>query len=731
MPRTITNLANRIVTLDARADRLDLRDRPYTPRVANLPPEFPSRERVKTHLPGYLKPAAERVLDQGREGACTGFGLAAVINYLFWARDGSDVNVSPRMVYHLAKFYDEWPGEDYSGSSCRGALKGWHKHGVCDRALWPYSVHLKTGKVPLFEAPVAGWDSDAVTRPLGVYYRIEKRSVVDMQAALVEIGAIYVSGDVHEGWSLPVTKASFTDYTSLPVIPFGSASKISGGHAFALVGYTATGFVVQNSWGRDWGMSGFAILTYEDWITTGTDAWTVSLGVPIVPPKSAGSLRSPRAFSMISGGLSASLSGAGGALPKSPTEKPYWQPLDEPGARERMVVMGNNGMSINRLVECANAQQAVAQVGRHKALAYFAQHPAGKRGNIKRVALYAHGGLNSEEESAGRSRILAPYFQENGIYPIFITWKSGAGEIIRSILQDRSKEIGVDSPFSAGVIDKIKQAAVDTWNRAIEVLAQNLGVKSIWAEMKQNAMLGIEPGNALAMIADELAALRKDIERQGQRFELHVIGHSAGSIVLGHMLDLFSAGASRQVLASCSLYAPACTVAFANAHYMPAVKRARILGKNNFHIAVLSDDRETGDSIGPYRKSLLYLVSRALEDLHKMPILGLLKAFDPACNHDEHWNEPQLARITPDLKQWQDFWWGGDSPNNFYRSGKGVPNGNLAVVDRAQINSGARRIDAAHGAFDNDIDIVQATLGRLIGAGREMAPLSKNWNLDF
>ena len=642
MPRTITNVANRIVTLDARADRFDLRDRPYTPRIANLPPEFPSRERVKVHLPGYLKPGARRVLDQGREGACTGFGLAAVINY-----------------------------------------------------------------------------------------RIDKRSVIDMQAALVEIGAIYVSGDVHDGWSLPVTKASFTDYTSLPVIPFGSASKISGGHAFALVGYTATGFVVQNSWGRDWGMWGFAILTYADWITNGTDAWTVSLGVPIVPPKAAGLLRSPRAFSMISGGLSASLSGAGGALPPAPTEKPYWQPLDEPGARERMVVMGNNGMSINRLVECANAEQAVAQVGRHQALVYFAQHPAGKRGNVKRVALYAHGGLNSEAESAVRTGILAPYFQENGIYPIFIAWKSGAGQIIRNILQDRSKEIGVDSPFAAGVIDKIKHAGVDTWNRAIKVRAQNLGAKSIWSEMKQNAIRGIEPGNALALIADELAALRKEIEKQGQRFELHLIGHSAGSIVLGHMLDLFSDGATRKVLASCSLYAPACTVAFANAHYVPAVKRARILDGTNFHIAVLSDDRETGDSVGPYRKSLLYLVSRALEDLHKMPILGLLKAFDPACNHDEHWNEPQFARIKPDIKQWQDFWWGGDVPNNFYLTGRGLPNANLVVVDRAQVNSGARRIRAAHGTFDNDIGIVQATLGRLIGSGREIAPTGKNWNLDY
>ena len=738
MPRTSVKISGRSlpVTFDARADRLDLRDRAYAPRVVNLPPEFPSRGMVRDLLPGYLNLAARRILDQGQEGACTGFGLSAVINYLFWARDGqgTTVNVSPRMVYHLAKFYDEWPGEDYSGSSCRGALKGWHKHGVCQRVLWPYTVD-GAGKVPSFEAPLAGWDVDAVTRPLGVYYRVDKRSVGDMQAALVEIGAIYVSADVHDGWGLPATKKTFTDYSSLPVIPYGSASKVSGGHAFALVGYTAAGFVVQNSWGTAWGSSGFAVMSYADWVANGTDAWTVSLGVPIVAQKSAGvtgtALRSPRTFSAASGGLNAALSGGSGALPAAPTEKPYWRALDAETALERMVVMGNNGMPINRLVGCAHAAEAIAQVTHSNALRFFAQQPSGKQHKVKRLVLYAHGGLNSEEESAVRTRILAPYFEENGIYPVFITWKSGAGEIIKNILQDRANDVGADLPFSGGMLDKLKEAALDAWDRAIELLAQNLGVKSIWSEMKQNAILGAQPGNALALIAQELAALRQALEGQGDKLELHVVGHSAGSIVLGHMLDLFGAGASPLPVASCSLYAPACTVAFANAHYVAAVQRAKILARENFHIDVLSDNRERDDSVGPYRKSLLYLVSRALEDMHKMPILGLLKAFDTECNRDEHWNEPRLDQIAPDLVQWQNFWWGGSAPSDFFSTGKGKTGTTLGVVDRLQIESGARTIGAAHGSFDNDVDVVRATLERMLGAGTGVAPARRDWNLDY
>ena len=44
------------------------------------------------------------------------------------------------MLYEMAKRYDEWPGEDYDGSSARGAMKGWHKHGVCSDEHWRYKT---------------------------------------------------------------------------------------------------------------------------------------------------------------------------------------------------------------------------------------------------------------------------------------------------------------------------------------------------------------------------------------------------------------------------------------------------------------------------------------------------------------------------------------------------------------------------------------------------------------
>lgn len=102
------------------------------------------------------------------------------------------------MLYELARRYDEWPGVDYEGSSCRGSLKGWSKQGVCAEPMWLYALD-PNGK-PIFQAPKAGWGRDAANRPLGVYYRVDKSSVVDLQAALNDIGAVYVSANVHDGW---------------------------------------------------------------------------------------------------------------------------------------------------------------------------------------------------------------------------------------------------------------------------------------------------------------------------------------------------------------------------------------------------------------------------------------------------------------------------------------------------------------------------------------------------
>lgn len=119
-------------SLTVRKDPKDINDRPYLPPPVGLQEAFPADKDIAAFLPAYSK--AGMILNQGQEGACTGFGLACVVNYLRWAKADYPTkmaSVSPRMFYNFARRYDEYAGEDYDGSSCRGALKGWFNHGVC------------------------------------------------------------------------------------------------------------------------------------------------------------------------------------------------------------------------------------------------------------------------------------------------------------------------------------------------------------------------------------------------------------------------------------------------------------------------------------------------------------------------------------------------------------------------------------------------------------------------
>jgi hypothetical protein len=684
-------------TLDARPDRLDLRDREFAPKVVSLPDRWPDDAHVKRLVPLYCKSGL--VLDQGTEGACTGFGLACVVNYLHWRRGLNGkappklAPVSPRMLYHLARFYDEWPGEDYDGSSCRGALKAWHKHGVCTEKHWPYRD--AKGNV-CFIKPLDGWAEDALQRRLGVYYRVNRASVVDMQAAILEIGAIYVSSDVHDGWAI-TSKKSITSHDSLPVVKPVKNKDSLGGHAYAIVGFNRTGFVVQNSWGLSWGNCGFAVLPYEEWVTYGTDAWICALGVPAEsrkPTKVSAKSSTKSSMVVLRAREKTVIARAGSiaftttARARRPTISKAVEPWNDEAAYLHTIVMGNDGMVINRVLTHENAAASV------RSIAYECPLDELKGKQNKRIAIYAHGGLNSEEASIERIRILAPYFKANGIYPVFLTWKTGPGETLSSILGDELKKVPRPEGDIGDLFERVKETAAEVLDRTIEVLARPVA-KPIWSQMKQNAQASVDPNRGCRLLADALASLQSDMPDA----EIHFVGHSAGSILLGHLLDLMPARNLK--LASCHLYAPACTVRFALDHYAPAIENG-VLAAKRLRVHLLSDENEICDTVGPYRKSLLYLVSRALESSHKMPILGLEQVFEP--KHNRKWHEDEIDT----LKAWQKFW--------------SASGNTLDIVTEKQVSTGSkgRMIQATHGCFDNNADTIDLTIRRITGGAPKL-----------
>ncbi|WP_456380801.1 C1 family peptidase [Thiolapillus sp.] len=356
---------------NASADVPDLRDWMYEPALIQL---------KKALLP----PRNQKILNQHSEGACTGFALAAAINLQYF-RAKEDVRVSPRMLYEMAKRHDEWPGEDYDGSSLRGAIKGWSNMGVCQDKLWRYRVSRK-GDLTVRRA------KDARSHTLGAYYRLRPQ-INHYHAALNEAGVIVVSAMVHAGWDEPEDGV------------IQKQDKIDGGHAFAVVGYDEKGFWVQNSWTEAWGDRGLALWSYEDWIENVMDAWVFRLALP-----------TPSIF-----GLRAVNS-------KLPEKEQFAAKIPRSAIAGHFVHVDDG---------------AYKKSGRYWSTAFDVSETAAlvaQSSKYDHFLLYVHGGLNSPEDSARRVAAMRGVFKDNRIYPFHIMYDTGLVEELQDVVARKSEQ---------------------------------------------------------------------------------------------------------------------------------------------------------------------------------------------------------------------------------------------------------------------------------------------------
>lgn len=591
-----TKPANR--TLDVRRDSMDFRDLTYSASLAPLPEAlYP----VWQHL---------QILDQGEQGACTGYGLAATINYLRTSRSQKGL-VSPAMLFTMARRYDQWPGENYDYSSARGAMKGWHKHGVCLDKTWPKT--RKGGINPTIQ-------QEALDIPLGAYFRVFSR-INDVQAALRDVGILFASAQTHAGWDSPRDgKINWRP----------KVDEAASGHAFAIVGYTRDGFLVQNSW-SNWGgfavdkhtYEGVALWTYADFEANVWDVWVAQLGVKVNYEVTDTASRYTAA------GGTARMAQAG-----PPQESIYLHYLHIDNGR-----LDDQG------------QYASDNTQLDAILASLQANPP------KHLVLYAHGGLNSVESSAMRAFKWRPVFEANGVYELHFIWETGLWSELGDLLH-------IKKP----AVDERVGSASSWWDNQVEKLTQPLGF-SLWQEMKLDAQRAFVPQAAGTQVLKRLLALLAGLGSAAP--QVHLVGHSAGSIWHAHLLQRWQALAGPQI-ANLLLFAPACTVELYEQTFLPALGKAKGIAKQK--LLVLSDHAEEDDNVAAvYRKSLLYLVSNAYDNkTQRIPILGMEK-FQP---------KQQPANST------------------------------LVVASSASAQSTSR----SHGGFDNDVPSMNNLLQTVLGS---------------
>ncbi len=578
----------------ARPDAMDYRDRPYRPPVGKAP------------APSLFPDKALPIKHQGDTNACTGFGLSVVVEHLLQAAGREEApEISPYMLYSMARRYDEYPGStEDEGSSLRGALKGWFKHGACAARFFD-ALDMPAAST----APEDDWWFDAVKRPLGAYYRIDAKNITDIHIALAETGVVYASAACHAGWDegvdLTPLKKRPTSFDNIWAIPVRPGSAAHSGHAFALVGYNERGFLVQNSWGTDWGSHGYALLTYDDWLRNAMDCWVAQIGVVTQDHEAIS-----RAITL--------RTGADGKVALAASDV-----LRDREIAPFILNLGNNGKLSNSGVFRTQPDDVRAIVDVHLAEARKRWKP---KDGVVDVCIFAHGGLVGESAAATMAAQWIPLLYDQQVFPIFLMWETDFFSSLLYNLEDALRSI----PSGAAVGTGLER----WWNERLERLVSRPGSR-LWGEMKQNADAMSLPvkgvGGKKVPDADQAGGVllyeHFKASASQQKVRLHFVGHSAGSIVAASMIDrLVRLGMPFE---SVSFMAPAVSVPVFDKKLRPHLKAGQIKRYQQFH---LSDRAEEDDrTCGPYRRSLLYLVSQSFEGGKATPILGMQKYFEKHC----------------------------------------------------------------------------------------------------
>lgn len=159
---------------------------------------------------------ADGVLDQGFTAECIGY---AGHKYL---TAGPTRNVSfpltPTQLYKLSQQNDEWPGDDYEGTSVRGLFKTLNKLGFVSGYSWTWDVET-------------------------------------MMAHVLTVGPVVVGTKWFDAMVYPSMQGV--------IHPVG---RDLGGHAYLIIGGNRDKGLcrVLNSWGPGWGQNGRAWISFED-----------------------------------------------------------------------------------------------------------------------------------------------------------------------------------------------------------------------------------------------------------------------------------------------------------------------------------------------------------------------------------------------------------------------------------------------------------------------------------
>lgn len=159
--------------------------------------------------------------NQGQAPKCAAYTASQYAENIRWRLDGYPPTIDMNQIYDYAKTVDGMNGGD--GTTLDAVAK----------ALLHFN-HLK------------GSESNI---------KIINNNIDDIKFAIHKYGVVMLAFNITHEW--------FKLNERNPVLPFNIVSPSAGGHAILGCGYNKDGVFIQNSWGKEWGSYGFALIPWN------------------------------------------------------------------------------------------------------------------------------------------------------------------------------------------------------------------------------------------------------------------------------------------------------------------------------------------------------------------------------------------------------------------------------------------------------------------------------------
>ncbi|HEY1462018.1 MAG TPA: C1 family peptidase [Terriglobales bacterium] len=214
-----------------------------------------------------LRTQCPPVYDQGQLGSCTGNSIAGAIQFEQIKQKSKNFIPSRLFIYYNERAMENTINSD-SGAQIRDGMKVVAKQGAPPETDWPYNITEFTDK------------------PSAVAYKGgQKNRVLSYQRVSRTLSQF--KGCLASGYPFVFGFTVYDSFESASVANSGQASmpqpgeQVVGGHAVCAIGYDDKNqwFIVRNSWGPDWGMSGYFTLPYQYLLeeNLSSDFWTIRM----------------------------------------------------------------------------------------------------------------------------------------------------------------------------------------------------------------------------------------------------------------------------------------------------------------------------------------------------------------------------------------------------------------------------------------------------------------------